>query len=166
MIKKLNTFHLDYYSPVEDKKYEGKFTARITSFMDKTKINVRRSQILGGMYCVRDDNGMPTGRGVDEDSEVNAQMIAHLEVALIQKPDWFKLDGEGAITDDQVIYKIFDEVITFEKTFRAGVRGTAEGSAGSAQGSEGVGAAKSAQANAGNAPQKVVDGQVQAALDP
>jgi hypothetical protein len=166
MIQKLNTFSINYYSEMEQRDMSGKFTARIASFMDRTKINVRRSQLLGGMYCVRDAEGNPTGRGVDEDTEGQAMMLAHLETVLVQKPDWWKLEGESQIVDDAVIWMVFAEVIKYEKTFRDRGRPTAEGSEGSAQGSEGAGAPQPPRAVGTNNPQKVVDREVQAALEP
>lgn len=164
-ITKLNNFPIEYYSEMEKKSMNGQFTARIASFLDKTKINVRRSQVLGGMYCVRDDDGNPTGRGVDDVTEYQAQKIAHLDVCLVQKPEWFKLEGPDAIIDDEVIDKVFAEVMKFEHTFR-GIKRPAAQANGQAQGSEGAGATQPAQADGGNRPQKVVDKQVQAALEP
>lgn len=165
MIQKLNSFMIEHYSELEKRPMSGKFTARIASIMDKNKINVRRSQLLGGMYCVRDDEGMPTGRGVDEFTEIQAHKLAHLDVCLIQKPDWFVLEGENALVDDEVIEKVFSEVMKYEKTFRGGDRAPAQAN-GSAQGSEGAGEAKPAPADGADRPKKVVDGQVPASLDP
>lgn len=164
-ITKLNNFSIEHYSEMEKKPMNGQFTARIASFLDKTKISVRRSQLLGGMYCVRDDEGNPTGRGVDDITEYQAQKIAFLDVCLVQKPAWFQLEGPDALIDDEVINKVFEEVWKFEQTFRGIKRPTAEVN-GQAQGGEGAGAAQPAQADGGNRPQKVVDQQVQAALEP
>lgn len=164
-VQKLNSFPIDYYSKMEGKSFTGQFTARVASFLDKTKINMRRSQLLGGMYCVHDDEGNPTGRGVDELTEWGAYKLAHLEQCLVQKPDWFKLDGPDAIIDEEVINLVWTEVQKFELTFRGLQRPTAE-VAGSTQGSEGAGAAQPAQAVGGSGPKKVVDREVQASLEP
>jgi hypothetical protein len=166
MIKKLNTFSFNEFSEMEEKNLSGKFTARIASFGDRTKINVRKAQLLGGMYCVVDDDGNPTGRGVDAVTEYHAYMQAHLETCLVQKPDWMMFDGDNALADDAIISKVFREVMRFENSFRTRGRSAAEGEGESAQGGEGASAAQPAQANAGNRPAKVVDGQVQAALEP
>ena len=111
MMKKLNTFSIDYYSKVEQRQFEGKFTVRIASMADKSRIAVRKAQILGGMYCVRDEDGKPTGRGIDEDTEWVSHMQAYLETVLAQKPDWFKLDE---IIDEALILKVFAEVMKYE----------------------------------------------------
>lgn len=166
MIKKTHTFSVNYYSEAEDKTFEGQFTVKLATFVDKTRIATRKSQLLGGMYCVRDDEGNPNGRGVDETTEWHAYMMAYLEVCLIQKPEWWKFEGADAILDDEVIFLVMKEAMAFENSFRARKRTTAQGTSGSLPGSEGAGAAQPAQANAGNPAPKVVDREVQAALEP
>lgn len=117
--------------------------------------------------CVRDDEGNPTGRGVDPVSEHSARMLAWLDIVLIQKPEWFKLDDPDAgIIDEDVIFKVFSEVMKYERTFRGDVGQTTEGENGSAQSGEGIGAPQPAQAVPGNRPTQVVGREVQAALDP
>lgn len=165
MLKKLNTFTIDYESEIEQKHFEGKFTARIASMMDKSKIAVRRSQLCGGMHCVRDENAVPTGRGIDEDAEIMAHMLAWLEITLVQKPGWFKFEGEDPIIDETLTMKIFEEVMKYENSFRGRNRVPAEGTEGSVQGSEGTGETESTKTVNRSAAPKMVDKEVQAALD-
>lgn len=166
MLKRQNTFSFDEFSKEENKQYTGKFTARIATFGDKTKINVRRSQLLGGMYCVRDDDGVATGRGVDEETEWTAYMRAYLEQVIVQSPEWFKFDDpENGIVDHDIILHVFKEVMRLERVFR-GRGDAAEGTGGPAQGGEGAGAKEHPATNAGSLPKEVVGSQVPAALDP
>jgi hypothetical protein len=166
MIKKTHTFSVNYFSPSEDKTYEGQFTVKLTTFVDKTKIATRKSQLLGGMYCVRDEEGLPNGRGVDETTEWHAYMMAYLEVTLIQKPTWWLFEGADAILDDEVIFIVMKEAMAFENSFRSRKRPSAQGTNGSLPSGEGTGAPQPAQANAGNPAPQVVDREVQAALEP
>lgn len=139
---------------------EGTFTAKRLSIKDRSQMGLRKSQLSGGMYCVRDDNGNPTGQGLDDDTDYLNAMLAHLEVALIQKPTWWKLDD---IVDIGILREVYGKVAAFEASFFR----RADGEAGSGSGL--VGAADSSQqppANgSGNLPTPVVGSQVQAALD-
>lgn len=169
MIKKTKTFQIDYISEIDDKHYTGQFTTRKLSVMDSSKISVKKSQLSGGMYCVRDDNGNPTGQGLDEDTDTFNYMLAMLDVCLIQKPEWWKLQANSAIDENYIgdqglISKVFSEVVSFENSFRKRNGGAAKGDGSSAV-SEVAGAQESASSDPANGPKKVVGGQVQAALD-
>lgn len=166
MIKKTHTFNTRYYSPLDEKQYDGQFTVKVATFMDKTRIATRKSQLLGGMYCVRDEEGNPTGRGVDEVTEWDAYVIAYLENCLIQKPDWWQFEGPNAITDEKIVHMVMKEAMQHENSFRGRGGPATEGANGSLPGSEGAGAPQLAQANAGNPAPKVVDREVSAALEP
>lgn len=167
MMKRSNTFKFEYTSSLggAEKTYDGQFTFHVATMADNTKISVRSSQILGGMYCCRDDEGQPTGRGVPPEVEFNAQVQAHLEICCDQSPDWFTFKGEKAIVDDSLAYAIYKEVMKYENTFRGRGRAEAAANGGSAEGGEADGAAQPAEAVSGSGPQKVVGRQVQEALD-
>lgn len=165
MQKKTHTFTVTVDSEMEERNFNGTFTVKTLSMSDRTKVNVLKSQRLGGFYCCKDDDDVPTGRGVDYQTDLDAYVLAYLEVAVTQKPDWFIIDGPDALQDSVVVYKVFEEASKFEKTFRVRKRTTAEESDGSTQGGEGTSAPEPAQANAGNGPKKVVGREVQAALD-
>lgn len=158
---KRKTFTIDYLSDATGDKYTGAFTSKKLSILDQAKISRRKSELCGGMFCVRDDDGNPTGQGIDEWSEVQARMIAILEVALVQKPQWWDLD---VLYDEELLGKVFEEVMLFENTFRrrAGTSNPSEVGDGSSQGdSQGT---HTEANNISNAPQ-VVDEKVSASLD-
>lgn len=138
---------------------EGQFTTKKLSIMDRSKIGVRKSQLSGGMYTVRDDQGNPTGQGLDEDTDFLNHMISHLEVALIQKPIWFDLNN---IDDADLVRKVFKEVIDFEASFRRPGNTSDSGNDGSSQEASST---ESSQQTTGRLPTQVVGKEVQAALD-
>jgi hypothetical protein len=111
--------------------------------------------------CVRDDDGAPTGQGLDEETDFTNTAIAHLEVGLEQKPLWFKMDE---INDVGLLRKVYGEVMDFEWSFFR-----REGETDSDEKSDGRSTDDSVAANApkqpGNGPTPVVGPEVQAALD-
>lgn len=140
----------------------GTFTTKRLSVLDRSKLSVRKSQLSGGMYCVRDENNHPTGQGIDPDTDYLNTVIAHLELALIQKPIWFKLDE---ISDVNVLYEIYEKVLDFEMTFfRRRDRSAAEGSQ-SGEGGETSSSPEPTVQGPGAAATQVVGQEVQAALD-
>lgn len=141
---------------------DGQFTCKKITILDKSKIGMRRSQLAGGMYCVRDEEGNPTGQGLDPDTDVLNLMIAHLEVSLVQKPDWFKLDE---LDDYELIEKVAVEVFSFEKTF---LRQRGESDSGNGSGSSGEAASgqESQVQNARSIPKTMVGKEIQTALEP
>jgi hypothetical protein len=161
MLKKLHTFPINFESVVDQQTYTGQFTSRRMSMSDRSKVSVRKSQLSGGMYCVRDDLGKPTGQGIDEDTEWMNYMLAVLEVLVVQKPAWWNIDE---ITDEKLVMSVFKEVMSFENSFRTG-GGGAKGNEGSVQGSQGASQAEHKEADGGNVPKKVVGAEVQASLD-
>ena len=138
---------------------EGTFTTKRLSIMDRAKIGVRRSQLCGGMYCVRDENDKATGQGLDEDTDYLNQMIAHLEVALVQKPVWFNL---AEVTDLGLVREVYQQVADFEfNFFRRGNPGT--DGPGSIRTSESGG--ERPGTGSGDAATPVVGQEVSSALD-
>lgn len=147
-------------------EYIGQFTTKKLSVADISKIGMRKSQLGGGMYTVYDDNGNPTGQGLDENTDYINAMFAHLEVALIQKPEWFDLN---TLDDLDLVTKVFKEVMAFENTFRKSKNGTGsnlpKSGNGSDTGSETSGSNQSPQQNVVSLSKTVVDEKVLAALD-
>lgn len=159
--KRLHTFHIDMESDYDDTHYQGAFTCRKAAVIDHSKIAKRKSELSGGRYCVVDDDGNPTGQGLDEDSDGLNYTIAFLETLLVSSPSWFNIEE---ISDNRVIMAIYKEVMAFQNSFRRRGRSTAE-TAEASGGGEGNGAKESAPAvDHHNAP-KVVDGKVSASLD-
>ncbi len=150
------TIHLDVVSYIDDKRYFGDFVVKKLTIRDLAALGVRKAQLNGGMHCT------DTGQGVSPDTdEINGQ-IAHLEIALVQAPTWWKLDE---IVDWDIVAALYREVVSFENSFlkrklEAQQRATAiaRGEAGS----EGA----AAKPYTPGVDRAVVDADVQASLEP
>jgi hypothetical protein len=143
-------------------RLHGQFTSKKMSIMDRSRIGVRRSQLAGGMYCVRDDDGKATGQGIDSTTDWLNWMIATMEICLVQKPTWFNL---AELDDLELLEKVFTEVMTFESSFRGPQDGSTALGEGHRTGSENTrGAQPEGEVASGSAP-KVVVQKVQASLD-
>jgi hypothetical protein len=160
MLKKTHTFTIDFEDE-DGTVYSGVFTSKRLSIADQAKINVRKSQLCGGVYCVRDEKGNPTGLGIPEEAEIANQMIAQLEVSLVQKPDWFKLDD---IYSNELIVKIWMEVMEGEKSFRGGTRAASQGGNDSGR-SKADSVTERQETGSGHDVKKVVGKEIQDALD-
>ena len=163
MLKKnsTKTFIIDFTSPSNGEQYSGTFTCKKLSILDQTKISRRKSELCGGMYCVRDEDDKPTGQGIDNATEWINHMIAMLEVAIISSPPWWDLEE---IYDEGLMVAVFEEVMAFEDSFRR-PRGAEGGSTGRSRGGQEDSQEKHTKSvDDHNAP-KVVDEKVQAALD-
>lgn len=161
MSNKQKTFTFEYMD--EDGVVQsGTFTAKRLSVMDRSKMSVRRSQLSGGFYCVRDEEGKPTGQGIDPETDFVNHMIAHLELSLIQRPKWFKFEE---ITDFGLINDLYEKVMDFEKSFfRRRDQQAAEGSQSNGSGKE-TSDQQSPQQTDRPPTAQVVGQEVQAALD-
>jgi len=160
MISKTHTFTVDIKSEVDDTHYRGNFTVKRLSVADNSALRLRKTQLCGGYYCVRDEDGNPTGKGMDADAELTNFAIAYLETAIHKgsAPPWWNLDE---ITDEEVLFKVFREAWDWENSFRS--RGK---KANSRSGGEDDSEKEYSEANGGSGPKKVVDKQVQASLEP
>ena len=138
---------------------EGSFTTKRLSIRDRANIGVRRSQLSGGMYCVRDDEGTPTGRGLDADTEFLNSMIAHLEISLDRSPIWWDLEK---IADLGLVHEVYAKVAEHEASFfRA--RDREEDESGQVR-AEDSSAERKGPVNTNN-PTEVVGKEVSASLD-
>lgn len=158
---KLNTFRIDFKSEEDDQTYNGQFTSRKLSIMDHSKVQRRKNELNGGMFCVLDGDNNPTGQGMDADTEFFNYMIATLEISLVQRPEWWNLDE---ISDKDLILQVFKEVMSFENSFRRRKREALEKAELSGS-HERVGAEESKDSVTSNNPTPVVGKEVQAALD-
>ncbi len=160
-IKKHHNFVVDHYSKMDGQQYYGEFTSKRLSIMDQTKIAVRQSQLSGGAYCVKGDDGKPNGMGIPEEAEFANRMIAHLEIALIKKPSWWNLEE---LADEELILKVYQEVIRGDMTFRGLTEPKKEGSVGDGS-DKGVSTSERSQSVGGDNIKKVVGKEVSDALD-
>lgn len=154
----LITFNIKHTDTDTGQVLEGQFTSKRLAVRDKGQLKVRTAQLCGGMYCVRDDEtGKPTGQGIDPETEFMNQMIAHLEIALIQKPMWFDL---GSITDMSLIGEVYNRVLEHEVKFKSGEQGSGSSGVGTQNGSQ-----QYSGTNTGNVITPLVGKEVQSTLD-
>jgi hypothetical protein len=106
----IKTFSIDYESDIDNYHYRGKFTCKKLSIKDLSALGVRKAQLNGGFHY---DAGNP-GRGVDEQTDEMNNMVAHLELAIVDAPAWWDLDK---ITDLDLIAEVYKEVAEFEYSF-------------------------------------------------
>jgi hypothetical protein len=148
-------FEVDYLSKVDEKRYRGKFTAKKLSIMDLSRVQVRQLQLNGGYHY---DPKKP-GTGIPEAMANFSNVIAHLEVSLIQSPSWWDLE---TITDADLVSHVFEIVSEFEYGFDSPLRGASVGNGSSSedsgQESKGTGAAGHVE--------KVGRGEVPPSMDP
>ena len=109
-IPKTHTFFLKHTSEFDGQYYEGQFACRKMSLRDFGRIGVRKTQLNGGFH--HDPNNPGCGIGEQEDTIHN--MIAHLEIALIQWPSWWILDE---IEDPDLLKTVFNNCVIFENSF-------------------------------------------------
>lgn len=103
------TFQIDYFSKVEDRRYSGTFTTKKLNVGDLSKLGLRKTQLSGG-YSFDE----ATGKGVDSATFMLNEMIAHCEIALIQKPEWFVPEE---LVDANLLRNVYEEVASFEADF-------------------------------------------------
>lgn len=110
-----HTFMLRHTSPFDDQVYEGQFTTKKMTIRELAQINVRKTHLNGGFHFAENKPGM----GIDEETDNMNNMLAHLEIALLQWPLWYHLD---TLYDPTVIMAIYKEVVGFENSFFRGKR--------------------------------------------
>lgn len=158
--KRVHPFSIDYKSAVDDRNYRGKFICKKLAIRDLASLGVRKSQLNGGMYH---DAANP-GYGVDEQTDEFNNMVAHLDLAIVESPEWWDLDE---VTDVGLLAVVYREVIAFENKFLGRGGGEDSGSSGDAGGSsEGGSSADASEAGSPGDVAEVVDSEVQSALEP
>ena len=118
VVKDKHTFHINYTGD-DGVQYVGQFTSKKLSIMDQSRIAVKTSQLCGSLYCVRDNDGNPTGQGIPEEIELTNKMLATISVALIQKPEWFDFDK---LSDNGLVIEIWKKIAEGESSFRGNVK--------------------------------------------
>jgi hypothetical protein len=102
-------FHVDYTDPETSRQYGGDFTVKRLNIGDMRQVGIRRAQLNGGLSEESLDRNI---------SYVNA-MLAHLEIALVKTPDWWK---PQEMYNADVVADVYQEVMLFEETFRRTVQ--------------------------------------------
>ena len=111
-MKRTKTFHVDYYSELEDKNYEGTFTVKKLTIGDISRMGVLKAKLAGGFSYDAE-----SGRGVDPTTDAINEMLCHCELALLKKPDWFVPED---FVDAGLLRAVYQEVVSFETNFRSG----------------------------------------------
>lgn len=152
-IRKTHTFYITHRTP-EGVTLEGQFTCKKLSIKELSMIGVRRTQLNGGYHY---DEKNP-GYGIDEETNWTNQMFAHLEMCLMQRPIWFKLDE---IEEAELLVKVYGECAKFENSFSP-----QRGAATSVGGSQADSGGAREQPGAAGRVAPVGGGQVSPPLDP
>lgn len=96
-----HTFQLDVYTG--DGHMTGSFTTRVLSIADQMAVGRLRAKMLASL-------------AVDDQTTFLAEMLAHLQLALVERPDWAK-DLLG-LDDAATVEAIYREVAAHEANFR------------------------------------------------
>lgn len=156
--KQLHTFTIQHESDVDERTYYGSFTCKKLSIADLAALGVRKAQLNGGMH----HNPSIPGTGVDiETDQINA-MIAHLDIALVDTPDWWDLEE---ICDGELLSKVFEEVVKHENSFLDRLR-RRNGDAGSPDTEQGNSESDLQESGTRGVVGALVDQEVQDSLEP
>jgi hypothetical protein len=103
------SFSIDFQSKMDRQRYMGTFTVKKLTIGDLSRLGARKAQLSAG-YTV----GLEGGSNIDPGTAMLNEMIAHCEIALLSKPDWF--DPEKII-DPGLLSAVYEEVAGFEANF-------------------------------------------------
>jgi hypothetical protein len=109
MLPRTKTFHIDYHSAMEEKHYRGTFTVRKLTIGDLSKLGLIKAKMADGLSY-----NESTGMGIDDTTNAINEMLAHFELALIQKPEWFVPED---MIDLGILREVYSEVASFEADF-------------------------------------------------
>ncbi len=154
------TIHIDYTSYIDDVRYVGDFIVKKLNIRELAALGVRKAQLNGGMHFDVDH----PGQGVDSETDELNGWVAHMEIAVVQSPPWFKM---GDMTDLELLKTVYKEVVSFENSF---LKRKLEAQQRAAAIARGEGGSDSASSCRGTATRRkagvVVDAELQAALEP
>lgn len=154
-IRRTNQFYIKHTSNTDGRVYEGQFTSKKLSIKELAQMGVRKAQLNGGYHF---DPDKP-GNGIDEQTDMLNNMLAHLEVALIQWPMWFNLDE---IYDAELLGQVYGKVAEFESQFFRSNRGQSAGPGSGQNDSSGEGQ----KSRAAGSVEAVGRDQISSTLDP
>ena len=152
-------FSIEHRSEIDDRTYTGDFSCKKLSVRDFAQLSVVKCKLNGGLYYDAEKPGF----GVDENTDDFNHMLAHLQLAVIDTPEWWDLDQIGDIA---LVALVFKEVASFENSFHQ--RGQADSSdGGQSTGRSQAGSQKAvSSADSGRVVATVVDKEVQSSLEP
>ncbi len=105
------SFSIDFTSTMDGQRYMGTFTVKKLTIGDLSRLGARKAQLCGGYTT---GLGVEAGNSIDAGTAMLNEMIAHCEIALLSKPDWF--DPEKLI-DPSLLNSVYEEVAAFEANF-------------------------------------------------
>jgi len=100
------TFRVSYYSPTDDRTYEGTFLVRRPTLVQQMQITAKKSHLLGGLFHDETNPGV----GVPEEMDTLAEMMAFLTMCVVDGPPWW---GEE-LYDPGVLFAIFSEAVNID----------------------------------------------------
>ena len=103
------SFSIDHQSETDGRRYMGTFTCKKLTIRDLSRLGHRKAELCGGHSY-----NPETGKGIDPGTAYLNEMIAHCEIALVSKPDWFDADN---LTDLELLTAVYKEVTSFEVNF-------------------------------------------------
>jgi len=106
----VKTFDISYKSKVDGKFYTGLFEVRKMTIGQQIKKGILKARLAEG-----NGHDYITGRGVQLHIENMIDMVAHLEIALVRKPEWCK--DLLNFVDPAVLEEIYGEAAAFEASF-------------------------------------------------
>lgn len=98
-------FHVHFQS-ADGAVYDGDFTNKILSLGQRSVVGALQAKFADGVPY----------ETLDYDTRRLNEMVAHLSVSLVRRPDWFK-DIAG-IYDVDLLQVVYAEVLTHEAEFR------------------------------------------------
>jgi len=154
-ISRFKQFQISFRSEMDGQLYEGQFTTKKLAIRDLAAIGVRKVQLNSGYHF---DETHP-GVGIDAQTDWMNSMIAHLEIALVQVPMWFKIED---IMDGGLLAKVFEQVMEFENSFFR----SSGAQAGNSGRSQDASSSQSQESGAAGLVTALVGGQIPPSLDP
>jgi hypothetical protein len=98
------TFQFEYRDP-RSKRWAGEFTNRILTIRMRQRQKVLKAQLSGNTPVA----------ALDADAWTLNEMISHMTISLIKRPDWAKELTD--LIDEALIEQLYEEVASHEATF-------------------------------------------------
>jgi len=98
------TFEFDY-TDARGKQWKDKFTNQILSIRQRQQVKIIKAQLGGGIAV----------SALDADIWTLNEMVAHMTVSLIKRPDWAK--ELTSLLDENLIEALYEEVASHEAQF-------------------------------------------------
>lgn len=122
-VKKTHTVEKVY--KIGGREFRGKFTFKLLTIKDRVKVNSRTKQLIKEAGLENIDISLDDLSKIIEKAKLDMDYmnyvilnsVALLEVAIVEKPDWFNLDE---IYDLNILLDLVNEYMNFENFFLVG----------------------------------------------